>query len=276
MFINRFAPDWLQQLDAWAAGLQDSERLFLLLDTAFVPALHRDVAAALPPARVPRLLFDALPGGSTATQDVSPALLSYCVDEAHNDRLKTVLRRCDGWPMVHAIVTPESQQALGQRLARWCVVEADGQCFNFRFPDSRRLPGIYRHLTAAQRAQLVGPALQWRFIGRDGAWQRLPGLPLAPTTEPLETRLNAAQFAAMVDDSEADGILMLMKDRGVNPARPHAEQFAAVAQALTWAQERALDKATCVDWCEACLQDPALLQDQPAEQLERWLAVTLS
>jgi hypothetical protein len=272
MLIDKFSPDWLQQLESWVQSLQADEHIFLLLDTAFTPGLHRALAAAVPAEQAPRLLFESLPSCDASTQDVSPALLPFLSNDAQNPKLRQALLRCDGWPMVHAIITSESLQELGQRLEKWCVVEADGQRFNFRFPDVRRLPGIFSHLTAEQRAHLVGPAKAWHRVGRDGHWQRLDGLPVAPAVDPLDTRLSAVQFAAMVDDSEADGILTILADRGLRWQQPHSEVFALVTAALHVAHGQALDEGTRIDWCEACLRDHTLLHDQPLAHLQRWLA----
>lgn len=279
MLIDTFAEHWLAQLETWATALVPKENLYLLLDTACVPGLHRSLAAALPAGQSQRLLFESLPGCSDAVRDVSPLLVPYTAGLSEHPKLRRALQRCDGWPMVHVIRSAESLQELGQRLEAWCVVDADGQYFNFRFPDTRRLPGIWQHLSAGQRAHLVGPATAWSFIGRDGQWQALNGLPTVATQEPLDTRLTAAQFGAMVADSEADGVLTLLLNRGHTWSRPHSEVYADIAQALHIADAAgalALDDATRIDWCEACMADPALLatypQAEPGQQkLQRWL-----
>lgn len=169
-----------------------------------------------------------------------------------------------------------------QRLAAWCVLEADGQNFNFRFPDTRRLPGMLKALSAQQMAHFVGPVGTWQSMGRNGQWQvplALERLPLLPATQPLDTRLTAAQFNAMLADGEADGILLALQDRGHTWNRPHSKVYAAIAQALhiaDAAQALALDDAKRMDWCEACLADPALLATGPEaeptpQKLQRWL-----
>ena len=286
MLIDTFAADWLTQLDQWAEAMAQTPDtsvteggLFLLLDGAFVPGLHRSLADALGANEAPILLFESLPSCNTSTRDVSPMLLPY---RAKNTPLRKALQRCNGWPMVHAIATPESLDSLGQRLAAWCVLEADGQNFNFWFPDTRRLSCMLKALSAQQLAHFVGPAGTWQSMGRNGQWQvplALERLPLLPATQPLDTRLTAAQFNAMLADGEADGILLALQDRGHTWNRPHSEVYAAIAQALhiaDAAQALALDDAKRMDWCEACLADPALLATGPEaeptpQKLQRWL-----
>ena len=286
MLIDTFADDWLAQVDLWAGETEQApdtaaakSELFFLFFGAFVPGLHLSVADALGARKAPVLLFESLPGCNKSTRDVSPMLLPY---RATNTPLRKALLRCNGWPMVHAITTPESQDILGQRLAAWCVLEADGQYFNFRFPDTRRLPGLLKALTAQQLAHFVGPASSWRSMGRNGQWQVSPALaqlPLPRATEPLDTRLTAAQFSAMLADGEADGILVALQDRGHTWSRPHSEVYADIAQALHIADAAgalALDDVTRIDWCEACMADPALLAQHPEaapsqQKLHRWL-----
>ena len=70
--------------------------------------------------------------------------------------------------MVTAVVTSESADQLADRLARWTIVNATGSLFHLRFADTRRLPAIARALQPEQLADFIGPALQWRCVGRDG------------------------------------------------------------------------------------------------------------
>jgi len=271
MMIDPYDQDWLEQLTAAALALP--QRLHLLVDSAFVPGLHRSLPNNGKTYDAPRLLFEALPSCGPETQDVSPLL--FPVDQARlvDKGFRRWLSQCDGFPMLHAITTSESTRALGQRLEQWCVVVADGDRFNFRFPDTRRIAGIYRHLTPLQRAHFVGPAISWRYIGRDGRWKALPDLPLTLPAVPLDTRLTAQQFAALVGDSDADSVLLILDDRGYPWSQPHSINHATVEAALDVSKRLPLDEATQVDWCEACLSDGQLLKAGNAlENLQRWLA----
>ncbi|MCX7279793.1 MAG: DUF4123 domain-containing protein [Burkholderiales bacterium] len=280
MLIDAFAATWLETLDKWAESLPIKENLYLLLDTAFVVGMHRPLAMSVAQTEVPRLLFESLPGCSEAVRDVSPLLLRYSGQSSKNLQLQKVLLRCNGWPMVHAIRTPENLQTLGQRLEQWCVVDADGQRFNFRYPDTRRLPGIFANLSIEQRGHFVGPASAWHIVGRNGRWQQLPGVPHVPPKKALDTRLTAAQFGAMVADGEADGILTILADRGGLWQQLHSASYDTVAQALHAADrhphqpntQAPMDEGIRVDWCEACLNDPRLLQSGDSlENLQHWL-----
>lgn len=152
-------------------------------------------------------------------------------------------------------------------------MNADGDRFNFRFPDTRRIAGIYQHLNPSQRAHFVGPATSWLYMGRDGRWKALPELPLDATVAPLDTRLTAQQFAALVSDSDADSVLLILDDRGYPWTQPHSINHATVQAALGVSRDQLPDEPTKVGWCEACLSDGQLLTaGHPLENLQRWLA----
>jgi hypothetical protein len=267
VLIDHFATNWIEWLDGKVANVAAEERIYLLLDSAFVPGLHRTIGASLGAGHGATMLFEALPGCSDEVRDVSPLVVPYVPAKAG---LARALQRCNGWPMVSAIVTPENLNDLTQRLAAWCVVEIDDQRFNFRFPDTRRLPGIFNALTPDQRAELAGPASAWHYISRDGTWKSLqvPRSHRPAATDPI---LDAAQFATMVADSEADEVLVLLHDRGRQWAQPHSKVYAQVSKALCVADEATLETDLRVDWCDACISDPTLLEDGKAgEKLHRW------
>ncbi|CDG83774.1 DUF4123 domain-containing protein [Janthinobacterium agaricidamnosum] len=268
MLTDPFTPQWITWLDAQAAGLQDTQQLYLLLDGVFIPGLYRTMQRKMAPDQKPTLLFEALPSCNDKTRDVSPFLLAY----RGQPQLSKLLSACSGWPMVSAIVTTESAEQLGRRLAAWCVVEADSQRFNFRFPDTRRLPGIFNALTGEQRAMLCGPASTWFYIGRNGDWATLdvPQV-MAPLAE--SPTLEAGQFGVMVDDSEADGMLARFDYRGLQWQQPHSTIHALVQQGLKVAAHNQLDSDLWLDWCAAYI-DQSLLTDtaEAARQFPQWKA----
>lgn len=273
MMIDPYERDWLQQLTDQAASLDSQQHLYLLLDSAFVPGMHRSLPLNGVGSREPRLLFESLPSCGPDTQDVSPLLLQLDQTMLAEPGFQRWLSQCNGYPMVHAITTHEALSELGQRLEQWCVVNADGQRFNFRFPDTRRIRGIFGQLNPSQRAHFVGPAISWHYVGRNGRWQTLSDLPLQPAAEPLDTRLTAAQFAALVSDSDADGILTILDDRGYPWTQSHSVHHATVVRALEVSEGLVRDEPTRVDWCEACLTDVQLLSiGRPVDNLQRWLA----
>ncbi|UZD56511.1 DUF4123 domain-containing protein [Caldimonas aquatica] len=143
---------------------------------------------------------------------VSPCVVAH---RPHDAALRDVLHQCSARPMVTAVVTSESADQLADRLARWAIVNATGSLFHLRFADTRRLPAIARALQPEQLADFIGPALQWRCIGRDGRWHELPRVavePTALTANSIEAPpLDDAQFAALVQDSEADGLLAALE-----------------------------------------------------------------
>lgn len=258
MLVDTYNPHWLSQLREQAASLDQDRHLHLLIDGVFLPGLYREIAPE------PVLLFKALPGCSEAVKDVSPFLLSYRPDHLALDR---VLAKCSGWPMVSTIETEEELASLAARLASWCVVYADGQRFNFRFPDTRRLPGIFRALTIEQQGQLIGPASRWRYIDRSGQWAdlHLSGLS-APVISDWPT-LEAGQFGQMVGDSAPDEIMLRLSDRGHSWPMTPSQCHAIVIEALKLADHAGLGQQQQIDWCEACL----IAGGRPgAEELARW------
>lgn len=269
MLISAYPKDWMKHLDVLALNATQSDTvIYLLIDGVFLPGLHRKLHQLSP-----TLLFESLPGCNDETRDVSPFLIPYKTAAPH---LARTLDQCNGWPMVSVMETSETQAELAKRLAAWCIVEVDGQRFNFRFPDTRRLPTIFSVLTPEQKSQMTGPAKRWSFIARDGSWQELPVAPMASATAGRPTMLNEQQFAELVADSEPDEMLALLQDRGyVIDSDPHL-YYSIVAQALRVARNNALSAGAKLDWCERCVGDGELMTtDQGAARFASWLAVSV-
>ncbi|MGZ8290525.1 MAG: DUF4123 domain-containing protein [Telluria sp.] len=238
MLIDSFA-------EATFAGAGRKERdsslgFFLLIDGAFVPGLQKKVES-----NRKAILFESLPGCSDEARDVSPFLVRFEPGDKAEDSL---MRRCDRWPMVSLIETPETLNELSERLAAWCVVDADGQSFNFRFADTRRLPAIYLALHPHQRAQFAGPAVHWSYVARDGHWRELeldsPGAEIA-----VFPNLDEAQFARLVDDSRGDEMLTLLRGRGYEVYRRPSRSHALLAMALHAATAARLNDDELIGWC---------------------------
>jgi hypothetical protein len=261
MLIAPYADGWQAHLDTLAReAAQEKAQLYLLLDGVFLPGMHRKLAALSP-----ALLFEALPGCTDATRDVSPLLLAYSAAFAVPSE-SPWLARCSGWPMLSVIATRESQAELAARLAAWCIIEADGQRFNFRFPDTRRLPAIHAALTREQQAQLAGPAVSWSYIARDGHWRRLP-VPLRDSVHAERpVALSAQQFASLIHDSEVDEILTMLYERGHDHSQDRHGAYLLVAQALASIEGEPLDTYDKADWCERWLQRGALPDAAPRQQ----------
>ena len=170
-------------------------------------------------------------------------------------------------------VTDYVQDALAQlaaRLSAWCIVEADDQRFNFRFPDTRRLPAIFRTLSSEQRAQFAGPAARWSCISRDSSWNELDvtGVSGEPAANPV---LGDQQFAALVDDSRADEVLVRLGDRGQAVDRHPSVSYARVTAALRVAVSGQLADEDVLDWCEWYWQHAEAGHDLSAEAaIQAW------
>jgi hypothetical protein len=254
MLIDPFMPDWQDCLVRQQLELAAGRRLFLLLDGAFRPNFYREVKKALTAPDDVALLFEQLPGCTDNTRSVSPFLVPH---SGASFLMTLALKKCSGWPMVSAIETTETMAELNKRLAAWCVIENDGQRFNFRFPDTRRLPAIFDCLSIPQRSSLAGPAARWSYIGRTGAWNELP---ISPGTSDVaeEPTLDDTQFAAMVRDSEVDETIVLMRHRDPLPAQLPSEIYSKVRDALCSAALAKLDQELHVDWCRYCLDNAVL------------------
>lgn len=242
MFIDAYNDGWFNVLRARRVELPARHRLYLLIDGAFVPGLYKQVRLG-----DIALLFDALPACTTQAKDVSPFLIPFLVDDKH---FRALLAQCEGWPMVSLIETTEPIEALAQRLSAWCIVEADGQRFNFRFADTRRLPAIHRTLDERQRAQLAGPARRWSYVTREGGWADLALSAGDQVDVAAAAVLDERQFAALVDDSRLDELLSLLHDRGHEVDRHPSRSHALLAQAFHAAAAANLGDSELLGWCE--------------------------
>jgi hypothetical protein len=260
MFIDAYADTWFYDLEARIASLDSGHRLFLLIDGAFVPGLHKQVKDHK------ALLFESLPGCNSDTQDVSPFLIPF---EAADKRMRTLLARCERWSMVSLIETPESMEVLAQRLAAWCLVEADEQRFNFRFADTRRLPAIFRTLNAQQRVQLSGPAARWSYVTRTGGWAEL-AVDAGASDIATEPELDSGQFGVLVDDSRIDELLSLLRDRGHDVYRRASHSHALLAEATRAAAKAGLDDRELLGWCEWFWRRDQLSDSGTADALAAW------
>lgn len=249
MLIDSFQTSWRSDLQQFHAALPEGASLILLIDGAFVLGIFRKLGSVCKPV----LLFELLPGCSNNARDVSPFVVSF---DPRDRSLSRVLAHCDGWPMISAITTRESAEQLAERLAAWCLIEVDGQKFNFRFPDTRRLPAIFDTLTPSQRRQFAGSAFEWRYIGRDGGWRNLPVKPdddPPPTAE--QATLDEHQFADLLKDSESDEVWVQLLDRGIQTHLSPSQCNSLLSNALFIAKRDGMDESTKLRWCMDCIEE---------------------
>lgn len=250
MFIDPHQPDTITRLIQRANDLPDGCNLYLLLDGAFVPGLYRSRPFQRSTAGHCFLLFETLPGCTDAVRDASPfVMLIKPAGGTLMERLGARLATCSGLPMVSAIATTENLEQLGERLAAWCIIENDGQRFNFRFPDTRRLPGSFAALNSDQRAQLTGGMHFWLYIGRDGSWADLAVVG-TDSAVAANVVLDDVQFGEIVDDAAADEVLFRLAYSGFESDLPHSRLHAAVSAALNTAREAGLEEDLREEWCE--------------------------
>jgi len=243
MLIDPYQANWQAELLERYRQLPAGARIALLIDGAFVPGLFRHLGGTCPPV----LLFESLPGCNDAVRDVSPFLVQFAPDD---QALHRVLEQCNALPMLSAITIVESIDQLGKRLAAWCTVDTDGDRFNFRFPDTRRLPAIFDTFTPQQRCEFTGSAIGWHYMARNGAWTALPidrGSAEAGVT--AEAKLNASQFARLVDDSEADAVWVRLQYGGAAWGGLPSERHQLLAQAVQLARQHGMDDMATFRWC---------------------------
>jgi len=248
MLINPFQPEWQSDLNRRHEALHTGARLVMLIDGAFLPKIFRQLGSAC----MPVLLFEFLPACSKEAKDVSPFVVSF---DPTDKSLARSLARCSGWPMLSVLTTYESVEQLAKRLAVWCIVEVDGQNFNFRFPDTRRLPVIFETLTQQQRRELIGNTIEWHYISRDGSWSSLP---VEPCSFPLpisgKATLDESQFGKLLTDSEPDEMWVQLLDRGVRTHLLPSQCHALLSNALQVADKAGLDDVSQIAWCIDCVE----------------------
>ncbi|WP_332851783.1 DUF4123 domain-containing protein [Duganella sp. S19_KUP01_CR8] len=267
MLIDTYQENWLTDLHERASRLGGETQVYLLIDGVFVPGLYRQVRKAAPATEM-TLLFETLPACSDKVRDVSPFLVRY---DATVGGLDKVLGLCSGSPMVSAIETEETLTQLTERLAAWCVIYSDGQRFNFRFPDTRRLPGIFSALRADQRAQLAGPATRWAYIDRKGGWKELPVPMVDSPVVQDRPELDDGQFGMMVSDNEVDSMLVRISRRQHLPDEKPSHLHATISLALRVAEAQTLDENLLIDWCEECLLHSVLPDEMVmAKRIVEW------
>lgn len=257
--IGSHAPGWLDDFEGQIAILREQwpdAATFALFDCAFSERCHTEIKRSRLDARC---LFDLSTNPSPELQAVSPTLVPLMRAAAASWR--EAASHTDGYPMLSVIVTPESLDELAQRLHPWCIVKADGEPYVFRFPDTRRLPGVVDALTPEQHAAFFGPAHAWLVRTRSANWARLP-LPKSPLPPAEEVNLSAEQYAQLMDDAEADEIIANLHVHEPALIRQYepAEAYERVAHALKRADFYGIEQTDRAQWCRLLVQQPMLEQ----------------
>lgn len=263
--IDGHRPGWIDALfiDGGPLTVPADSKLqrYALLDCAFAPACHRSIQQRIDSMHWRSLYADA-PGASEEVLAHSPVLLN--IDAVDGPVLQRVLRQTDALPMLSFLHSVEPLEALAERLSRWCVVDADGQHFVLRFPDTRRLPDVLKVLSAEQLGQFMGAGTAWHFRARDASWQTFatPDAPLQIQHSVAEAAaLTGAQCAALIAASEPDevaaGLLYLSPTYGErhSPSRLHALCMQGLAAADALRLEAPMQR---MNLCELFWQRPEL------------------
>lgn len=203
MIANLLKSDSIDSLNAWAHALHDKAKMSILLDGAFLPGIWREVRHLVESGDFANL-FSLNGASDTNVLDLSPIIFGY---DPYNLAMNRLLHKCSAYPMISSIVSPEPLLHLANRLRSWCIVEHGGQRLNLRYADTRRLPDIVEVLSSPQCMALIGPAYEWKYIGRTGEWESLK-LPTGRIDEAEAPYiLTDAQFGKLVDRAEPDQIL---------------------------------------------------------------------
>lgn len=252
MLINAYPEHWQTEFSAQLETLcnPSSQSVYLLLDGVFEPRLHKQLQHS---ALEWLSLFTLNNTGDKTVMAASPLLV-----QLHSSQIATVIKLltlAQGWPAVQLFCTTESLTALAGRLAVWCVVKADEQYLNLRFPDTRRLPDLLAVLTEPQLGQFFGPATAYYYIGRNGQWQEVnltaPALPAAD-----EVVLSEQQTLALLRAAEPDEQLQQLKIRGITPQGLPQAIFSELSMLLLQLDQQGIaDPAQRSAHCaEACLK----------------------
>ena len=101
-----------------------------------------------------------------------------------------------------------------------------------------------------QQRELAGNALSWHYIARNGAWAALPinctGPAAGITANP---RLSEAQFARLIEDSEADELWVRLQYGGDTWDGLPSERHDLLKEAVQVARQHNLDDIATLTWC---------------------------
>ncbi|WP_420475413.1 DUF4123 domain-containing protein [Noviherbaspirillum sp. ST9] len=253
--INSHVPGWMDDFEKTIASLQEKwppANVFALFDCVFnEPCLTQIKRSQI----VSRCLYDLSKNPSPELEAVSPVLVP--LTDALDARWREAVQLTDGYPMLSLIVTPESLDQLAQRLHPWCIVKVDGEPYVFRFPDTRRLPGVIEVLTPQQHAAFFGPAYAWLYRTRSAEWKELP-IPDASLPPDDDVKLSAEQFVQLIEDSEADEIAAhfhVHEPMLILPYQP-SEAYDLIAQALKHVDNKDVERLDRMECCRLFLQQP--------------------
>ncbi|WP_447741504.1 DUF4123 domain-containing protein [Variovorax boronicumulans] len=206
--IDKHAPGWIDALFADGGPLASGAEGFryALIDCAFAPQCHQLLESHLGFGSW-RSLYENMPGASDEAIRHSPVLLN--IDAVERPLLDRVLQLTNGLPMLSFIRSNEPLESLFERLSPWCIVNADGQYFVLRFPDTRRLPDVLAALSPLQQMAFCGSGATWHFRRRDASWSSFlaPGKMASTSLAPCAPVLDGDQCALLIAGSEADEVI---------------------------------------------------------------------
>jgi Domain of unknown function (DUF4123) len=211
---------------------------------------------------------------SAATDGATPFLLRLDGHIEHNAATHPLRQLCNTGYYASAISVIDSalpMPALAAAITDRCEAQLpDHQDVLLRIFDTRVLEAVLDHFSAEQKSQLVACATQWWFATREAELAPLYVSPW-PTQDLFKPpwRLTQQQENALVDASEADAMVDLLKRRNVEAllALPYPRRYLVVTQLL--AQCRALNIDAISDqaaYCTLVLMRGLRLEDDPVWQ----------
>jgi hypothetical protein len=272
--IQLHQDDWLDEFQEHVlkiAASNDNANVYALVDCAFAEDCYPTLKLQNRALQW-RSLFDLSNNPNEKLAEVSPTLIP--LHSNTSSAWRAVLSKTNGIPMISVIVTPESLDALAQRLNVWCVVDADGEHYCFRFSDTRRLPDIIDILTPEQHGQFIGPAHSWTYRNREAQWVNL-NLPTTPLPPALEIHLDSDQCAYLIGASATDEIMgdLNVHEPSLIQALPPAQAHDVLCNALTHAEQGGIKGQDLFSWCRLWLRRPGL---EKSPQLSTWLSEHLT
>lgn len=217
-------------------------KVYALVDAAF----HPECLPALETlAQRLRSLMAHIPG---AIKEHSPLLIA--LPEQRESAIQTLLQLTDGRPMLSFLFSELPFDDLADQWARFTLVTLvpEGEHFILRIADTRILANLIPGLTSVQSQQLFQSLHTLWYFNREAKLQFVNGVG-NNVQQAVNNGLSMGsdQLERLLEASESDNVIRLLKDAGVAPDVPPSKWHtqvttwikAAKAEHLTSAMEHA-------------------------------------
>ncbi|NHQ88529.1 DUF4123 domain-containing protein [Iodobacter sp. HSC-16F04] len=189
-------------LDAYLNNLEIEGGWFALIDTAFEPKKIKKLIGA----RGCQLYA----GTELEEYDELSPLIIEVKKNGDSAFLQSLLRVCEGKPMLGFINSNRDIKELKQHLEYLHFVVSDEKSWMLRFADTRISESLFQILNPQQKDILFNPINCWLYLNRQDTWQAQLGKGLGPLWVDAPKEMLAftdQQFAALLEQSEPDTLL---------------------------------------------------------------------